>query len=266
LDRAVTSSAVGLAGDWHGDTAWALSSITRLASARVRTVFHLGDFGLWPGNSGRKYLQKVDRACRSLGVNIYVTPGNHEWWPKILSTPLTNRDEIGSVAWVAEHVAFLPRGHRWSIQGRTFVSLGGAPSVDFEWRTRGQDFWPEEMMTPEDVRRIEAGGHAEVMLAHDAPDAPFQTPAVRDLVRYNPQGWSDLALTYAAVGRRRMTTAFLAVAPRLFVHGHYHVADAARVELPGQSYGCEVVSLAANGDAQNLLTLEVKDLRIVQDW
>lgn len=36
---------VGLAGDWHGDTEWALDALTRFAEVGVTTVHHVGDFG-----------------------------------------------------------------------------------------------------------------------------------------------------------------------------------------------------------------------------
>ena len=46
-----------VAGDWHGDQAWALNVIKRvpqlLAAERTRLVLQLGDFGIWPGPGGR---------------------------------------------------------------------------------------------------------------------------------------------------------------------------------------------------------------------
>lgn len=46
---------------------------------------------------------------------------------------------------LSDHVTVLPRGHRWEIAGRSFVSLGGAPSVDYlqPFRHQGESWWAE---------------------------------------------------------------------------------------------------------------------------
>ena len=68
--------AVGVAGDWHGNTRWARHALSEFHEAGVHDVWHLGDFGLWPG--GGDYLDAVNDTCERLGLTILVTPGNHE--------------------------------------------------------------------------------------------------------------------------------------------------------------------------------------------
>jgi hypothetical protein len=75
-------------------------------------------------------------------------------------------------------------------------------------------------------------------------------------------GWTDTALAYAAVGRKRLTQAFLGVAPRLLAHGHYHVPDQAVVDVPGRTEGCQVVSLASDGFAGNTALLDTETLSV----
>jgi len=53
----------------------------------------------------------------------------------------------------------------------------GGPSVDLDVRSRHTDWWPEEMITDEDVAAVVGGGYADVMLADDAPLAPYGVPA-----------------------------------------------------------------------------------------
>ena len=52
-----------VAGDWHGDQAWAVNVIKRvpelLAGERTRLVLQLGDFGIWAGRDGQRYLAAV---------------------------------------------------------------------------------------------------------------------------------------------------------------------------------------------------------------
>jgi len=256
---------VALAGDSHGNYPWARDRIREVAERGVDTMLHLGDFGIWPGNNGRAYLIRVENACAEHGMRILVTPGNHEDWGRLtaLWENPKQRDATGAMLPIdlTPHITVLPRGHRFEIDGRSFVSLGGAPSVDMDNRTERVDWWPEERITAEDVERTVAGGYADVMLSHDSPDRPYQTAAVEHVVHGDSGwSWSDQALAHAAAGRERMTEAFLGVKPRLFAHGHYHVRDEASVQIPGADHETRIWSLHADGRAGNLRFLDLETL------
>jgi hypothetical protein len=217
----------------------------------------------WPPR--KRFLLGVDKVAQRFGVQrIEVVPGNHEDWGRLtqLWSHAKNRSDDGAPLplQVSEVVSILPRGHRWSLEGRSLVALGGAPSLDFANRTLGKSWWPEEMIEPEDVARTVAGGYADIMICHDSPDERFATPPVVDILGSNPFGWPDRALAYAKVGRDRVTEAFLGVAPRLFVHGHFHVGGQRSVRLPGRDYDTRLWSLNANGHAGNLRLLDLATL------
>ncbi|BCW36548.1 hypothetical protein StoSoilA2_26040 [Arthrobacter sp. StoSoilA2] len=63
----------------------------------------------------------------------------------------------------------LPRGGRAFVEGLTVGGLGGAFSVDHEHRTEGRDWWPNEEPTREEAEALIAGGHLDILIAHDAP-------------------------------------------------------------------------------------------------
>jgi hypothetical protein len=256
---------LALAGDWHGDRVWANARLQSLGERGIQTVAHLGDFGVWPGPLGKAYLRSVEKTCAKYDIAVLVTPGNHEDWGRLtqLWANPKHQDEDGSLRplYLTDHVAVLPRGYRWEMGGRSFVSLGGAPSLDFASRIEGKTFWPEEAMTPADVARTVRGGYADVMLTHDAPGSPWATSPVREILSSNPMGWTDRALAYARTGRDLVTEAFLGVAPRLLAHGHYHCSGQAKVRLPGATYDTTVWSLDANGRAGNLRLLDLETLR-----
>ncbi|GAA1506063.1 hypothetical protein [Nocardioides humi] len=116
------------------------------------------------------------------------------------------------------------------------------------------------MITPEDVKAVVAGGYADVMLAHDAPLAPYEVDRVAYIRTNNEWGWPDRALAYARVGAERMHDAFLGVAPRLFAHGHYHVSGETTVELPGRDYDTRIWSLNCDGVGGNVRFLDLTTL------
>lgn len=256
------SMKVGVAGDWHGASRWAVETLDLYADAGVTTVFHVGDFGIWPGEHGRRYLQAVTATLRENGQHLYATPGNHEDYDQIGAVPVTVRDEYGPIQWITERVALLPRGHRFTVGGRRAVSLGGAPSIDRERRIPRISWWPQEALTREQVDTVVAGGHADLMFTHDSPDIPLATRAVADIVTTPYLGASSATMEWVTQGRRLMTEAVLAVQPLLLFHGHYHVYDQALRLLPGTDDPMRIVSLAHDGTVGNAVILDTQTLDV----
>ena len=245
---------VVIAGDWHGNIAWVGKAIPSIArnSSGVRTILHVGDFGIWPSAGGRKFLDAVDFWCARAGISrVLVTPGNHENWDWLEEAFVS---EPGNPVALSSVVEVLPRGYRFEIGNRTFASFGGAASVDFEMRSPGIDWFPGELPTEQDVERAISGGPADVLLTHEAIDGG--TPASEDMLLSNPMRWSPKALDYSSRSRALVTRVWDGVAPSLLFHGHMHLAD--RVTLP--SSGQQVISLGRDGQTRNLALLELSTL------
>lgn len=47
--------------------------------------------------------------------------------------------------------------------------MGGAFSVDYEYRTEGKDWWPNEEPTIEEAAKLVVGGPLDILITHDAP-------------------------------------------------------------------------------------------------
>jgi len=170
-------STVALAGDWHGNRRWARARIAEVAANGVALILHLGDVGIWPGASGRVYIDQLEEARTTHGVGIWATPGNHEDWGS-LTRMWADPGRAGRPLYVTEHIAILPRGYRFPLEDRSFVSLSGASSVDLEYRERNKDWWAQEAIEAEDVATVVAGGYADVMLVHDPPLGPHEVPSM----------------------------------------------------------------------------------------
>ena len=248
---------VAIAGDWHINTDWAVNMLERIADAGVSTVYHVGDFGFWPGQHGQNYLKAVTSTLERLDQTLLVTMGNHDDYVYADSLTLA---EDGTLP-VTERLSIASRGHRWSVDGVSFVSLGGAASINFQDLTEGIDWWGQEAITYGDVMRTVAGGHADVMIAHDAPNG---VPALSENSKNDNSKWSMEALHYAAQSRYMMTHAVDGVRPKVFFHGHYHKAYINDVLLgePEDTYQVRSVGLAKDKDPDNVVILDVGDLSV----
>lgn len=116
----MTDDRRALAGDWHGNRLWSQSRIMDAQRAGAKRIYHLGDFGIWPGVQGEAFLDKMNRTCEFAKIDIWVTPGNHEDWDQINRVPVSD----DGLQWIRPRIALIPRGHRWTDGGRTFVIAG----------------------------------------------------------------------------------------------------------------------------------------------
>lgn len=244
----VDPSRVLVAGDWHGNVPWAFSVLRRLPvllPEEPRMVLHLGDFGVWPG--GGAYLAAVNRYLLDADAALWFVDGNHEFHPRLDELPL-----VGGMGQVTERIWHLPRGHRWRWHGRTWLALGGAVSVDRALRREGVDWWPEERITLNQVQRVTADGHADVMVCHDAPSQ------VRLKLGTPPSTWDPEDLERADQHRARLQGVVDAVQPSYLLHGHYHLTHHTDVAMP---YGtCTVTGLDCDGSRDNWAVLNVKTM------
>jgi Icc-related predicted phosphoesterase len=204
---------IGVAGDWHGNTEWAMNALRKFAARDIHTVLHVGDFGIWPGESGANYIRKVQKIAAQLDITLYVTPGNHEDYVRIEATEIA----ADGFQHYRENILLAPRGHRWEWHGRSFVSLGGANSIDREHRSVGINWWPEEQISLGDVYRSIEGGHADIMITHEAPRGV-------QVLRHgeSDHGWSGAGLAYARLSSDVIRQAVDHIKPDILFHGHYH--------------------------------------------
>ena len=246
----------GIAGDWHGDLPWALKSIQMLSDAGVKDIFHLGDFGIFSDPDGEEYLAAISRELRQLKMRILVTPGNHEDYTRINATPVSE----DGLQWMADSIAVMPRGFRWEVSGRSFVSLGGAASINFPDLKEGISWWREEAITAGDIYRLAAGGSAEVMLAHDAP---VGISTLEDSHRTGNK-WSLEGLAYSDESRRMMSAAVDIVRPQMFFHGHYHrdYRETVMMGESGSNFNVDFVGMNMNGREGNLAVLDASSLEL----
>ncbi|WP_460713047.1 metallophosphoesterase [Nocardioides dilutus] len=260
---------VGLIGDLEGEESAAVECLRALGErGDVRVAYQLGDLRFGMGPEPDTYLAAIEETCAAYDIDLYCITGNHENWALLDSLWADPRWQAADGTLLplslSQRVTMLPRGHRWELDGRTFLALGSAPSINRHLLTEGVDWWPSEVLLDEHVDAAVAGGHAEVMLTHDSPSSPYCVPQVdeilRNNVRDNPMGWPAPSLAYADDGLARITRAVLGVRPLLLAHGHFHVAGEDRLRLPGAAADTIIWSLAARHDPGNVRVLDLATL------
>lgn len=216
-------SRVAVAGDWHSNRLGVRAALSLLhrEAPDVRTLLHLGDFNLGSNVPWAAYRKTLIGLMAEYRIErILVTPGNHDNWgqlaPRFHKHPHTPYPLPG-----AENILFLPRGFRFSLQERTFLSFGGAASVDQDARIAGKDWWPEEEPTQSEADSAASEGGANVMLTHEA--VAGGTTRV-DQVIARPINGKFTRRGFEASHRTRtiVTTLWNSVHPDILFHGHMH--------------------------------------------
>lgn len=240
-------SRVFVAGDWHGNTGWALRTIKEAAHLGAHTLVQLGDFGIWPGEE--KYLRKVNAECMRTGVELLVVPGNHDNYNAIARMSVTPDGWLHLPRFPG--LRFAPRGLIWQLPNGLWAgALGGAGSIDKNLRTPGKTWWPEEEVTQADVDAL-LGNFAlsglerlDVLFTHDAPAGVYR-PKSRRPVWLTPD-----VENYCEMQRVLLRQAVDAVRPQAMYHGHWHqwfddILDGVHVSADGahHEYRTRVVGL-----------------------
>lgn len=208
-----------MVGDLHGDTASLPNIFEDAKICGAEKIFQLGDFGIWSGIKGQRFLEEVERSAEEYGVPMYFLDGNHENFDileDMRSRALVNSDGHEELL---PGLFYSPRGLRWEWDGVSFMSFGGAASIDRSWREYIEIvnheprtlWWPEEMPTQEQVDRIRERP-VDVLLSHDSPILP-PVPLL-NIGRKMEE--------YAAISRDRLRQVRNLVQPKKLIHGHYH--------------------------------------------
>lgn len=207
-----------IATDWHGNAEQGREVIFEAERNGIDTIIHCGDFGI--KDSSYRYLDKLQKYLHAFNINIYFIDGNHERFNRIYDKQLL---EDGT-HFVRDNIFYLPRGFRWTWHDVSFMSLGGAASINRFKNGSGSSHWDHnEFITDTDVQKAIAGGPVDVMFMHDSPaDAPNELidSDSEQLQCIKTFGLTSVMYTYAHREQLRQVTN--AVNPRFMFHGHYH--------------------------------------------
>jgi predicted phosphodiesterase len=197
-----------VAGDWHGNTKHAINMVKEASKAGAKKIVQVGDFGLWTHyEDGIRFLDQLNEAARREGVKIYAVGGNHENWDHWDWFVKNMPKSYHGFAYLRSHVLLAPRVHYWGWEGKKFLMVAGAVSVDKQWRVEGHTWWRNEEITDEMVDSIH--GKVDYLVTHDCSNrTPWKGRLKPDM--------DSLA------NRQRIDAILGRVKPEMHFHGHMH--------------------------------------------
>ncbi|MBW4079187.1 MAG: hypothetical protein HIU84_11895 [Acidobacteria bacterium] len=136
---------------------------------------------------------------------------------------------------------YLPRGSGIEVAGRSVACVGGAASINRSDLQEGKTWFPEERINDDDIEAVAAGGHADILIRHDAP-ASWEIPGSGDEGPM-PESW-EAEIPACVEHRERVREVLELVTPSTLIHGHYHSAYEHR---SAESWGTlDVIGLDCN--------------------
>ena len=140
-----------ITGDTHGNIDCQKFNSPYFPAAEGDYVIICGDFGaVWDGTEEE---QKLLDWYNDKPWTTLFCDGNHENFDLLSKYPVEEWNG-GKVHRIRPKVLHLMRGQVFTIEGKTFFVMGGASSIDKEYRTVGLSWWAEELPS---VREMEEG-------------------------------------------------------------------------------------------------------------
>ena len=163
-----------LTGDTHGNFNRINYFCKKFETTKNDILCILGDAGI------NYYLNKKDymlkQVLQDMPITFFCIHGNHEERPFNISTYITKKWNGGIVYYEEEfpNILFAKDGEIYNINGKSILVIGGAYSVDKEYRLlKGWSWFKDEQPNKEIVKYIEKQitkqRHFDIVLTHTCP-------------------------------------------------------------------------------------------------
>ena len=163
-----------MTGDTHGNFNGIDYFCQGFETSKEDILCILGDAGI------NYYLNKKDymlkQVLQDMPITFFCIHGNHEERPFNISTYITKKWNGGIVYYEEEfpNILFAKDGEIYNINGKSILVIGGAYSVDKEYRLlKGWSWFKDEQPNKEIVKYIEKQitkqRHFDIVLTHTCP-------------------------------------------------------------------------------------------------
>lgn len=164
-----------ITGDTHGKFDRIKTFCYRMNTTENDVMIVLGDAGL--NFYGYVSDMKKKRDVSNIGITFFCIHGNHEMRPETVPG-YELKEWNGGKVWVQPefpNILFAKDGEIYRLAGKTFLVIGGAYSIDKEYRLRmGYKWFSDEQPSDEIKQYVErqldkAGWKVDAVLSHTCP-------------------------------------------------------------------------------------------------
>ena len=165
---------VYLTGDIHGDPERVVQFCLSMKPRRTDTIILLGDVAAnYTGGHRDEWVKQI---LEKLKLNILCIHGNHEMRPSTIES-YKFKEWCGGMVWYEEsypHLLFAKDDEIYTIEGKSYLAIGGAYSVDKFYRLeRNYGWWSDEQPSEEIKRYVESQidkvKRVDYVLSHTCP-------------------------------------------------------------------------------------------------
>ena len=165
---------VYLTGDIHGDPERVVQFCLSMKPRRTDTIILLGDVAA--NYTGGQRDEWVKQTLEKLKIYILCIHGNHEMRPSTIES-YKLKEWCGGMVWYEEaypHLLFAKDGEIYTIEGKSYLAIGGAYSVDKSYRLeRNYGWWADEQPSEEIKHFVESQidkiKRVDYVLSHTCP-------------------------------------------------------------------------------------------------
>jgi predicted phosphodiesterase len=182
-------------GDIHGNFNQLNTFINK--NRGIELILQCGDFGYWPKEPAYR-LENI----KNQNTKICWCDGNHEDFSEL--------SRFDDVTEIVPNIFYMPRGSILELPDkRKVLFIGGALSIDRQWRILGHSYFNEETITQRDIMNL-PDENIDIVVSHTAPNEFKVFDYHRDDFGFNDP--SRDALSYVLNKYK----------PKLWFNGHMH--------------------------------------------
>ena len=223
-------------GDTHGEFFF-LNQYLKKAT-NEDNFFICGDFGYWDRSTFREgkgfYHELIKNPNKA---KIYFCDGNHE--QHLLLKELERVHGWNNPIEIKENMFYCPRGSSLDLNdGRSVLFVGGADSIDKQWRETNVNWFSEETMKYTDYERIDFSKSYNIVVSHTCPLNCM--PHMREL-------YKGVSLKTYDFTSDLLQSIFDRTKPSKWYFGHWHCYDVFEVE------GCQFTVVNMSGRTKHIV-------------
>lgn len=208
---------IAIVGDIHGKFD-ALERIVTLERENggepLDAIIQCGDFGVWTNNWDGKVRVNFDH------IPVYFCRGNHE---EHNALDRLSRTEIQSLNELhpdnSKNIFHCPFGSVLTIERHNFLFVGGADSIDKQWRTKDVSWWEQETISEAQMEAFRKKELPEInfVISHTCPDMILKEEKFKNLFDSEYMEMKNVDPSC-----QHLQEVFERVKPQFWFFGHWH--------------------------------------------